>query len=253
MATLTAAFSEILATDGIWLLFLTVMVAGLVRGFSGFGTAMIYMPVAASVLPPIWALTTMFVFDLFGPLPLLPRALRDGNPKEIGLLALGALMFVPVGIATIAYVSPELFRWGVSALTLLLVGLMLTGWRHHRPLTRPAILGVGAFGGFLAGLCGLAGPPVIMLYMTGQSAVQVIRANILAYLVAAELIGFTTLIVAGLMEFQPAMIGLILLVPYLLAGLIGARLFRPDREKAYRRIAYLLITFSAILALPIFD
>ena len=43
------------------------LVAGVVRGFAGFGTAMIYLPVAAQVLSPFAALTTPVVKDLIAP------------------------------------------------------------------------------------------------------------------------------------------------------------------------------------------
>jgi len=34
-------FAEVIATDGFWILVMAAAVAGLVRGFSGFGTAMV--------------------------------------------------------------------------------------------------------------------------------------------------------------------------------------------------------------------
>ena len=70
------AFSAALALEGLWLLVLGVILAGAVRGFAGFGTGMIYMPIASQVLPPVWALVTMICLDLLGPLPAVPRALR---------------------------------------------------------------------------------------------------------------------------------------------------------------------------------
>lgn len=51
------AVQAALATDGLIWLTIGVIVAGLVRGFSGFGTAMICMPVAGAVLSPVGALT----------------------------------------------------------------------------------------------------------------------------------------------------------------------------------------------------
>ena len=79
--SLTAALAEAWATQGLYLLVFAVILAGLVRGFAGFGTAMIYMPIAGTVLPPVWALAAMMVFDALGPLPNVPRAWRDGRPR----------------------------------------------------------------------------------------------------------------------------------------------------------------------------
>jgi uncharacterized membrane protein YfcA len=56
--------AEAIATDGLWLLVITALVAGLVRGFSGFGTAMVYLPIAGQILSPFEALTTLMIMDL---------------------------------------------------------------------------------------------------------------------------------------------------------------------------------------------
>ena len=89
---------QTLSFDGLVWLIITVIFAGLVRGFVGFGTALIFMPIAASVTSPIWAIIIMMSFDIFGPLALLPRAWRDGEPAEVSLLVVGAIIGLPIGV-----------------------------------------------------------------------------------------------------------------------------------------------------------
>ena len=75
--------AQALATEGlVWLAF-AAFLAGIVRGFSGFGTAMIYLPVASQFLTPFEALITLMVMDFFGPLPLprRPRSQRRSAPR----------------------------------------------------------------------------------------------------------------------------------------------------------------------------
>ena len=55
-------------TPGLWFLACGALAAGLARGFTGFGTAMVYLPIAAQVLGPFEALTTLIVKDLVDPL-----------------------------------------------------------------------------------------------------------------------------------------------------------------------------------------
>ena len=50
-------------------LVLGAVLAGLVRGFSGFGTAMVFIPIAGQVLSPVATLIVLLVMDLIGPLP----------------------------------------------------------------------------------------------------------------------------------------------------------------------------------------
>ena len=112
--------TEILATEGLWLLIVGAALAGVVRGFSGFGTAMIYLPFASQVLPPVWVLITLLVFDIFGPIPAVPRALRDGHPRDVLRLGAGAVVGLPLGVLLLTSMAPEVFRYGVSGVTLLL-------------------------------------------------------------------------------------------------------------------------------------
>ena len=39
--------------------------SGLVRGFTGFGTALVYIPLVTQVLSPIEAVFSMIIFDFF--------------------------------------------------------------------------------------------------------------------------------------------------------------------------------------------
>ena len=53
---MTTFIDQVLSFDGLAWLIITVIFAGIVRGFSGFGTALIFMPIAASVTSPVWAI-----------------------------------------------------------------------------------------------------------------------------------------------------------------------------------------------------
>ena len=159
------ALAGALATDGIWLIVIGAVLAGIVRGFTGFGTALVYLPFAAQVLGPFEALTTMMVKDLIAPLMHVPRALRDGHPKDVLRLGMGALIAVPIGVWILSLVEPVVFRWSVSIVALVLLVLLMSGFRYRGKLTPPIIVGTGALGGFFTGCVGLPGPPVIMLYM----------------------------------------------------------------------------------------
>ncbi len=252
MPSLSAALAQAWAIDGVETLIFAVFAAGLVRGFAGFGTAMIYMPFASSVVSPVWALIAMMIFDLIGPLPNVLGAVRQSSLKDIGRLGVGALIGLPFGIYLIVRIDPEVFRWMVSLTALLLLVLLMTGWRYSRALSKGMVYGTGTLGGFLGGISGLAGPPVIMLYMASKHSINVIRANILLYLLLTDALAISVMFVSGYLTLVPVMLGLILTVPYLMANVIGGILFRPEREKTYRIFAYVLIAGSSISNLPVF-
>jgi len=244
---------QALSFDGLPILIVAVFLAGLVRGFAGFGTAMVFVPIAATVTNPIWAILMMMCFDLFGPLALLPRAWRDGEPKDVSLLGLGALFGIPVGLYFLTQMDPDTFRWIVSCLALLMLVVLASGWRYQTPLNAMKTTFLGLVSGFLMGVAALPGPPVIVSYMSSSRAVSVVRANTMMFLFLVDILAFFIFWIKGLLVLLPLLVGLLLSVPYAIAGLIGQGIFNPDKEHIYRRVAYALIATSAVFGMPIWD
>ncbi len=245
------AVQSALATQGLIWLIVAVCIAGMVRGFAGFGSAMIIMPVASSILPPVQAVIFLICAELLGPLPNAPAAWREGKPRDVVLLMIGAVLGLPVGLWCLSRMDPVNFGWVVSAVVFVLLLLIMTGWRFQGSLTRGLTIGTGSLGGFMTGFAGIPGPPVIMLYMASKLPIAQIRANFLLYLLALDLMLFPLLWVSGMMVWPAALLGLIVGVPNLIANMIGARLFDPQAERLFRTVAYIVIACSAILGLPL--
>jgi uncharacterized membrane protein YfcA len=243
--------AQALATDGLLWLVLAALLAGVVRGFAGFGTAMIFLPVAGQVLTPFEALAALMIMDFFGPFPHVPRAIRDGHPGDVGRLALGLFVGFPVGVFLLSFAEPEIFRYTVSVVALLLLAALVSGFRYHGRVTQPVVYGVGLSGGLLGGVSGIPGPPVILFYMASSHPPAVIRANNMLYLILSQLALFFALSVQGLLEPRALVIGALLVLPYLLANLAGAAIFRPEAERTYRIVAYIIIGVSAVRGLPV--
>lgn len=247
------ALGAALAFDGLgWLIAGTVL-AGFVRGFSGFGTALVFMPVAGQLMSPIWALTVLVVMDVFGPIPNLPRARRDGNPRELALLCVAMILALPLGLMVLTSIRPELFRYAVSALALLVPVLLLAGLRYRGPLSAPILLSTGGLSGFLGGVVGVPGPPVILLYLASTRLAAQVRANILIYLFIFDIVLIAVLALQDRLEAVPVILGLLLALPVMLANMAGAAIFRPEREQLYRAAAYVVIAAAAISGLPVWD
>lgn len=239
--------------DGLWLLILGAFLAGIVRGFAGFGTAMIYLPFAGLVLSPFAALTTLIVKDLIAPLMHVPRAVRDGQPRDLIWLMAGAFLFVPLGVLVLSLVEREVFRWSVSLVTFAMLAALITGLRYRGPITRGLSFGAGSLGGFLAGSVGLPGPPVILLYMASTLPAAAVRATLTLYLIVADVLMLAVLGWNGYIVGAALALGALMILPYLLGNWVGALLFRPDYEALYRRVAYAIIAGSALLGLPIWE
>lgn len=240
-----------LATPGIGWLCLIIFVAGCVRGFAGFGTALIFVPLAALFIPPVWVVIVVMVADIAGPLLLVPRALRDASRPDLGALLAGCALALPAGLLILSRIDPENFRWLAAGLALAMVALLASGWRHTHRFGRRSLAGIGAMSGLLGGVTGQPGPPVILAYLGGNYPAARIRANTLLFLLGFDILLAAGLILSGLMAGEALMLGFLLALPNMLGNLIGARIFDPARERLYRYVAYGLIAMAALAALPV--
>lgn len=247
------ALAAALAHPGLGWLIAAALVSGLVRGFAGFGTAMIYLPVAAQVLEPLWAIITLTIMDVFGPVPNVPRAWRKAHRGDLARLALGVLLFLPVGLMVLTAIQPETYRYAVSGISLFLLACLILGLRWRGVLRPPLVFGVGALSGFSGGLAGLPGPPVILLYMASPHGPAVIRANTMLHLFLFDWMFLGLIALRGGMDWTPMLIGAMLIIPNMAGNVAGAALFDPARTPLYRAVAYGVIAASALAGLPLWD
>lgn len=225
--------------------------AGLVRGFSGFGGAMMFMPLAGLLYEPKFAAILLYIADDLAALALMPDALRRCVWCEVLPLGLSAVVAVPFGVALLVIADADVMRWTICILILLAVGMMAAGWRYRGRLSLPATLGTGALAGLSGGAAALPGPPVVLLWLGGQSEAATVRANLVVFF------GFTALASGlaywwnGLFTVESLLMSLPLIPAYLLPLHLGSRLFARSSERQFRMMALLLCAFAALSGLPL--
>jgi len=170
-------------------------------------------------------------------------AIQSVSDNPIVILLLINLMLLVLGA----------FMEMIAALIILVPILLLAGLRYRGPLNAPVLLGTGAASGFLGGVVGVPGPPVILLYLASTRLAAQVRANILIYLFAFDIVLIALLAIQNRLEAVPVILGLILALPVMLANMAGAAIFRPEKERIYRAAAYVIIAAAAISGLPLWD
>jgi uncharacterized protein len=229
------------------------VVAGLVRGLSGFGSAMIFIPIASALTSPPTAVVLLFVADTLLTVPLVARAVRRCAWREVLPLAGGAAATVSIGVWLLIVVDPTAMRWIISSVILVLVGVLATGWRWRRSPSLPSTVAVGGASGLTGGMTGLGGPPVILFWMAGQDEPAVMRANIIVFLTFTGTFSFVGYVVGGLLTEERIALGLALVPAYGVALLVGAWLFRLATPRSYRALAFGLCAVAALTGMPASD
>lgn len=245
--------SGVLATPGLAWLALTFLAAGLVRGFTGFGTALIFMPVGAVFLPVADAIALVMIAGMITWPLIVPRAIREADRREVLVLAVAAIATAPLGVWVLGWADRDMLRWGVSLAAGLTLAALVSGWRYHGRIGAPGLGGVGAAAGLLGGTTGLTGPPVILFYLASTLGAAAVRANTILFLALLDIGIVINLVLQGRLGWAILPLSALLAVPYGTGIAAGQRLFHPGREKAYRRLAYGVIGAAILVGLPLFD
>jgi uncharacterized membrane protein YfcA len=228
-------------------------VAGASRGFSGFGAALIFMPLATSVAPPRLVAALLLIIDFVAAAPLVPNAWRGADRKATMIMVLGSAVSIPIGTYFLTRLDPVTTRWILSAFVAALLLLLLSGWRYRGEDHAALSVAIGAVSGFCSGLAQTGGPPIVGYWLGRPIAAKVARANILLFFALSDVFGGVSYAVSGLLTEQAIAFSLIVGPVYAVAIWLGANLFGRASERLFRAICYLLIVLALIIGLPALD
>ena len=240
------------STATLILLMLVGLVAGLSRGFSGFGAALIFVPLASTLVGPKLAAPNLVIIDGVFASYLIPSAVRLGDRRDASLMFLGALVGVPLGTIVLTHYSPITLRWLISAMAAAMLVLLATGWRYRGKPHALATIAVGSISGLFSGIAQIGGPPVVSYWMGTDTAHAKLRANIILYFAASSVLSVITYVWGGLMSIEIMKFSVFAGPAYGLGTFIGSKLFGFASPSVFRMTSLLLIAFAVLASLPIF-
>lgn len=231
------------------MIWIAVFAATILRSFTGFGFALIAVPVFALFMPPaeVVVLSSAMAFTL----SLLSVhsfssivSLREMKP----LLVMSAAGTV-LGAYTLASIPWDLFQLCVG-ISVLIACAGIVASRPEKPLRGrmlPWLAGLSS--GLMNGALAIPGPPMIIYVMLTEFDPARSRAILMAFFLASSGFALASYTVAGIVELQSVKYYLFT-IPVLVAGdRLGRRLFDHYGRDLYRRVAILAL---AALGVSIF-
>lgn len=245
------ALTLALAVPGLVWVCLAAGLSGLVYGFAGFGSALVFMPLAVIFLPPPLAIAAFSLSALASLFTMIPKAWPNADQRQTLLMLGASLVTMPLGVALLRWTPEVTIRTSVCVLTLLTLAALLAGWKVPLRGGTGLRAGVGALSGITGGSTGLNGPPVILFNLGSDQPVAVTRANLACFLTLNALFLMPMMLVQGAIESSAIWVGAVMLLPYALGTILGTALFRPQAAGLYKMVAYVLIGCAGVAGLPV--
>jgi uncharacterized protein len=231
----------------IWLA-LACLVAGFLRGYSGFGFSALLIAAASLVTNPLNFVAVVVILETVMSLQHAKGAGPDVDWKRVGWLLGGAAIGLPVGLWILTGVSEDTARAVVSGYVLLMCVVLLAGWRLPREVVG-APNGVAGVVSGLANAPGMGGLPVAAFFAAQPMPAAVFRATLIAYFPLLDLYSAPLYWLAGLVTWDTLWAAILALPVTLLGNWLGGRHFFGTDPQDFRRMAILLLAGLAAAAL----
>ena len=241
---------HLFADIGLWTAIVVTLVAGLMRGFAGFGSAMLMAPIFAILFGAAEMVVTVVAIETIVSLQLFPQVRRHADWKTLAPMSLAACAAMPLGVWLLASVDRGTIVTAVSAIIVAFVVMMWTGWRYRGRRSAAASAAVGAVSGAMMATTSVGGPPVLLYLLSGNDPPAVNRANIVTYYFLTQFLLIAIVLVTGVAGWD-ALVRAVVLFPVMVLGAwAGGRLFHGlASERLYRNVALAILLATGMFGL----
>lgn len=229
-------------------LWAVVLVSSFAQAVSGFGFAMIAIPL---LIPVVGAKSAVVIVTVLSTALTLGASLGDRAHvqwRPVMTLSVAAVFGLPVGVLILVLVDPSLLAIAIGVVVIIATFLLgrRAPARHHGAGT---LAGAGFASGVLLSSTGINGPPIIMAFQPNGTPPQQFRASLQAAFLIQDAMACIGFAVVGQLDGHALLLAATA-VPCLAGGWwLGDRVFDRISPRAFRRAALAMLLLSGLLAI----
>ncbi len=215
--------------------------AAYIRGLTGFGMAIILVPLLGMIIRPDDAVVLGILLQfLIGPVGIRTIIVdsHKSSAVPIGGIAMAA---TPFGLWLLAHTPPDIARIIIAAIA---IGAFVLIILTRKATTQPgkmATISVGLLSGVLTGFAAMPGPPVIPYYLREAFAPQVARASMMLIFFATAVAGALSSLLLGVATPQLVVLAVMLFIPMFTGNALGARAFGKISPSIWRTLVAVIL------------
>jgi uncharacterized membrane protein YfcA len=229
-----------------------VFVAYTIFGLTGFGAAMMAVPILVQLVPLQFAVPLVVLFDLVCTTIVGVRNRRSVSKPELARLFPGLVVGVVIGTTTLDHVAPRwpLIALGVFVIVVSIRNLTASAQAAKAPIAAWWSMPFGVVGGIFSALFGTGGP-IYTIYLSRRlDDLDAFRATISVLILLSGISRAIAFGSAGLYARDDILVTAAVLVPVSLAGVFaGSRLRARVDPHLLKRVVFVLLAIAGVGAL----
>lgn len=223
------------------------LLAGLVRGFTGFALSAFGLALAVLILPPVELIPVMWWLELAASLMMIRAGWEGADLRAAGILAGGSAIGAFFGVWLTTLLNATTSQQFALVILITLAMLQLAKVRIKALDSDKGTATTGVVAGMATGLAGVGGMVVALYVLARDTEPRVMRATLVAFLLFSSVTSFLTHLYFGTMNTTSTLRGLFFVLPCMIGVFLGQRLFTPKLQPYYRSVCLtLLIGLGAV-------
>lgn len=220
---------------------LVAMIAGVVRGITGFGGAMVMAPPLVLLLGPKLAVPVVLLLESLAAAPQVLQTRALVRWRVVGPILAATAVTVPLGGYLLLTSDALTLRRATALIVIVFSVLLLRGWRYTGQHKMSTGIALGGLAGGMLGATSIGGPPVILYLLAGPDRIDITRANLTLFVAASCIIGLAMLATQGVVDLDAAWTALWLAPGYYGGLVVGTRVFSRFNDARFRQFTLLLM------------
>jgi len=235
--------------EQIWFVIPIVMFAAVVRGFSGFGFAVIAVVGLNFFFEPQQSVAIVLSLDLICSIKLFKQARKQADLATLKRLIIGSLLGIPIGYSFLVMVPAEVLKLMICLAILGLALLLFSDFRPFNAQRKSTKIGFGLASGAGTASASIGGPMIVYYMLSSNLSTSSQRATMILFFIASEMLTVVSLIAGGLVDATLPKAFAILIIPTLLCVHYGQHLFNRRPPQSLKSFALPIMVAVAVLGI----
>lgn len=220
--------------------------AGVVRGFSGFGLSAVLVASGSFFVAQRSLIPSAQVLEVIASVWMIRSVWRDVNWQWLAPLALAYAISIPFGVAALAYAPADALRIGGCVLIFAASLALLFNARPKLPDGFPLRFGTGIVAGFMAGASSLGGMVASVMLFAVSIPPKQLRATLIVLFFGSALYSLSWGTWHGVVTRHTFVQAAWLAIPLLIGIAVGTRGFHVVSEAQFRKGVLAVLALLAI-------
>jgi hypothetical protein len=218
-----------------------------VRGLTGFGMAILLVPVLALALPPVEAVVLTNALSLMIGATEIRTLVRQAE-RSAWVIGAAVVVTTPLGLYALSLTGKDVARLVIALIALSAFVAILLPRRGAGVPGKLATSSVGVLSGLMTGYAGMPGPPVVPYYAGRELPRATIKASMQLIFTIAAGAGLASATWLGILRVELLLFALLML-PMIIAGnRLGARISGRISDPVWRMSVGAILGGAAVAA-----